>query len=134
MKIFCSYAFTGLDPDQVVRHMRLVVDTLSAQGHTAYCHRFDPAYDDIQQQNDIKAIFQKALAELAECDAVVAIIMSPHRSVGQLIEIGAALAQDKPVYLFEHESAAGSTYLPQLLTKHFRWNTNDELVAALSSL
>lgn len=47
------------------------------------------------------------------------------------MEIGIAMSQDKPVYLLEHKSAEGSSYLPRLVDKYYSWDTLDELKDAL---
>lgn len=134
MKIFCAYAFTGEDLDVVANRMKIVVDTLNSQGHQAYCSRFDPIVDEIQKRDDINAIFQRAFEVLSEHEAVVAIITSPNKSTGQIMEIGVALSQNKPVYIFEHSSAKGTNYLSRLATKSFEWSSEDELVAAIKQV
>jgi hypothetical protein len=131
MKIFCSYAYTGEDADAVNRRMRLVVDTLKSGGHEAYCVRFDETTAKHHASHDMKGIFDTAFKNLAKNEAMVAIVTSPDRSVGQLMEIGATLSVQKPVYLFEHSSAAGSSYLPELVDKYFQWETEDDLKDAL---
>ena len=134
MKIFCAYAFTGEDLDVVTNRMRRVIDTLNSSGHEAYCNRFDPIVDEIQKTDDVKAIFNRAFEVLDQHDALVAIITSPNKSVGQIMEIGVALSQGKPVYLFEHESAKGSTYLPRLVTETYEWSTETELIEEMKKL
>lgn len=131
MKIFCAYAFTGEDIDTMTNRMRLVVDTLNANGHDAYCNRFDPIVDNLQAKDDTKGIFQEAFKKIEQSEATAAIIASSNRSVGQIMEIGIALSQKKPVYLFEHESAESLSYLPRLVDKHFSWSTEEDLKAAL---
>jgi nucleoside 2-deoxyribosyltransferase len=134
MKLFCAYAFTGEDLDIVTNRMRAVVDTLNANGHEAYCNRFDKAIDKLQEQDDIRGIFQEAFKNIKKSDALVAIITSPSRSIGQIMEIGIAMSEGKPVYLFEHISASGSSYLPRLVDKHFTWKTIEDLKESLKQL
>lgn len=134
MKLFCAYAFTGEDINVLTKRMRLVVDTLNSNGHNAYCNRFDALVDKLQEQDDIKGIFNEAFKHIEQSEAVVAIITSTNKSVGQIMEIGIALSQGKPVYLFEHTSAANSSYLPRLVDKHYAWTTPEELTQALQEL
>lgn len=134
MKLFCAYAFTGEDTEAVTKRMRLVVDTLEKNGHDAYCNRFDEIVSKLQEAGDIKGIFQEAFKNIADSEAMVAVVTSPSRSIGQIMEIGIALNQGKPVYLFEHTSAADSSYLPRLVDEHFTWSTLPELEAALAKL
>lgn len=134
MKLFCAYAFTGEKIEYVDERMGLVVDALNSNGHKAYCNRFDRVVDDLQKKDDIKGIFGEAFKNLEKCDALVAIITSPSRSIGQIMEIGIAMSQSKPVYLFEHKSAEGSSYLSRLVDRYFQWETLDELEAALHKI
>ena len=134
MKIFCAYAFTGEDVNVLTARMRLVVDTLNASGHTAYCNRFDEIVDELQAKDDIKGIFNEAFKNIEKNEALVAIVTSPSRSIGQIMEIGIALSQNKPVYLFEHQSANGTSYLPRLVDEHYQWNNKFELEQALKSI
>ena len=134
MKLFCAYAFTGEDLNTVTERMRLVVDALNAAGHDAYCNRFDAVVDKLQAKDDIKGIFQEAFKNIEKNEALVAIIASPSRSIGQIMEIGIAMSQKKPVFLFEHSSAEGSSYLSRLVDKYFKWETPDDLRAALQEL
>jgi hypothetical protein len=134
MNIFCSYAFTGEDFETVTKRMRLVVDTLNARGHTAYCNLFDPVIADLQNEDDIKGILEDDFTHVQDSDCMVAIVTSPSRSVGQLMEMGLALSQKKPVYLFEHTSAKNSTYLPRLVDKYFEWDSQDDLKATLQNI
>ncbi len=134
MKLFCAYAFTGEDAAVVTNRMRAVVDTLNKNGHDAYCNRFDKIAAALQAKDDIKGIFREAFKNIEKSDALVAIVTSPSRSIGQIMEIGIAMSQGKPVYLFEHSSAVGSSYLPRLVDKHFTWTTPEELQASLAKL
>jgi nucleoside 2-deoxyribosyltransferase len=131
MKLFCAYAFTGEDLDVLTNRMRLFVDTLNSNGHQAYCNRFDKVVDELQGKDDIKGIFKEAFKNIEQSEALVAIVTSPSRSIGQIMEIGIAMSQGKPVYLFEHKSAEGSSYLPKLTDAHFVWETSEELKEAL---
>jgi hypothetical protein len=134
MKIFCAYAFTGEDQNTVTKRMRLVVDTLNLYGHDAYCNRFDSALDELQTNNDIKGAFHEVFKNIERSELVVAIVTSPNRSIGQIMEIGVALSQKKPVYLLEHVSAAGSSYLPELVDKHLLWESEENLKTVLQNL
>jgi len=134
MKLFCSNAFTGEDVETVTKRMRLVVDSLNKAGHDAYCPVFDPHKIELQRNNDTKAIFEYAFQNLAECDGMVAIITSDRKSEGQLMEIGAVLAVNKPLYLLLHKTVSAPSHLPKLATKTLVWLSDDELAAQLANL
>ena len=135
MNIFCAYAFTGEDLSAVTERMKLVVDTLNGSGHDTYCNLFDPVVDDIKMRgNDIKEIFARAFEVISTKEAVVAIVTSPNKSVGQIMEIGVAMSQGKPVFVLEHSSAVGSTYLPKLATASYEWSDLASLEEALTRI
>jgi nucleoside 2-deoxyribosyltransferase len=134
MNIFCAYAFTGEDLEIVMKRMRIVVDTLNGSGYEAYCNLDDEIVDAIKEKDDIRAIFDRVFDVLESQDALVAIVTSPNKSVGQIMEIGAAYSQKKPIYLFEHVSATGSTYLPKLATKTFTWESIEDLQEKLAQI
>ncbi len=131
MKVFCSYPFTDEDEAVTTARMHRVVDALKAQGNEVYCDRFDVSLDQAQANLDITAIFKKAFTELDSSDALVAVMPSVRRSVGQCMEIGVAYNSNIPIYLFEHESASGTTYLPKLASKTISWKTEEDLVSQL---
>ncbi|MGB2787449.1 MAG: hypothetical protein WBB94_03650 [Candidatus Saccharimonadaceae bacterium] len=134
MKLFCAYAFTGHDVDVVTKLMQLVVDTLSTEGHGVYCERFDSIATDMGDRGDMKALFTRVFDFIAKTDAVVVVVASPSRSVGQLMEIGVALSLKKPIYLFEHVSAKDSSYLSSLADKSFVWSSDKELTSQLKNV
>ena len=134
MKIFCSYAFTGEDESLVTQRMRRVVDTLRKNEHEVYCNLFDKHLAPLMDTGDVKSILLDAFSHLASCDAVVAIVTSPRRSIGQSMEIGVALNDRKPIYLLEHESAKNSTYLEKIADAHYTWSTDDELLEWLQKI
>jgi len=134
MKLFCAYAFTGEDIATLTKRMKMVVNTLNGNGHDAYRNRFDPLIDRLQEKDDIQGIFQEAFKNIEKSQAVVAIITSPNRSIGQIMEIGVAMSQGKPVFLLEHKTASGSSYLPRLVDKHYVWETSKDLKQALQDI
>lgn len=134
MKIFCSYAFTGEDLTVVTSRMKRVVSTLNSRRHEAYCNLFDPIVDEMQKRDDIRAIFARAFEEIGRNEAIVAVITSPTKSVGQIMEFGVALSHGKPIYLLEHSSVKDSTYLPRLATKTYKWTTEAELLNTLKEI
>ena len=134
MNIFCSYAFTGEEESEVTKRMEVTVKALTEAGHRAYCPLFDPEKKNIQGE-PIKGIFDYVLPRIAESDALLVVVPSPRRSEGQLIEVGAALMQKLPVYLFQHSSAAAvPSHLPKLATKTYVWDNLDDLALKLSNV
>lgn len=135
MKLFCSNAFTGEDFDTVRNRMQLVVDSLNKSGHEAYCPIFDPHKIELQERQATKEIFDYAFQNLASCDGMLAIVTSDRKSEGQLMEIGAILASNKPLYLFVHNSAnKAPSHLQKLATKVFTWSSDKDLASKLADI
>lgn len=133
MRLFCSFAYTGESIPIVTKRMRQVVDTLNANGYDAYCNLFDPAVEDVIARGDIKAIFRDALNKVEHCEGMVSIITSPSRSIGQIMEMGVAFHEEKPIYVFEHESAIGSSYLGEFSEISYTWKDDEGLVRLLAT-
>lgn len=134
MKIFCSYAYTGENLVTVKTLMRSIVDILQANGHIVYCDLFNEEIQKLVKSDNVRDIFATDFKILENHDAVYAFVTANKKSIGQAMEIGVALSNDIPFYLFEHESAAGSTYLPKLANKTYVYKTTDDLLAILSEL
>jgi nucleoside 2-deoxyribosyltransferase len=133
MELFCGNAFTGEDLETVTNRMQHVVDTLNQAGHQAYCPVFDPHKKELQEQGDTKAIFAYALENIKKADGMVAIITSDRKSEGLLMEIGAVLLAQKPLFTFTH-SSVGASHVPKLATKNFIWTTEEELQGQLATI
>lgn len=131
MKIFCSFAQTGEDDAVVLRRITRVVDVLKSQGHEVYCILFDDSRDAASPNGDL---LKHALGRINTYDIVLAILTSDRRSEGMLMEIGAALAYDKPIYLLQHESAVGKTYLSEIADKTIVWHDELELENAVKTI
>ena len=130
-KIFCSYAFTGEDKLKVEARMRRVVDLLEGCGHEVYCNLFDSA---TESYGNPRQFLRRAIDQMNECDKILAIQTSPHRSEGMLIEIGVAMARDKSILLAQHQSATGKSYLPDLAKRTQTWHSESELDTAIITL
>lgn len=135
MKLFCSNAFTGENFEKVSKRMKLVVDALDKAGHEAYCPMFDQHKIELQKVNNTKAIFNYAFQNINKNEGMVAIVSSSRKSEGQLMEIGATLSQNKPIYLFIHESAKDSpSHLSKLATRTFVWSDENDLMKQLADI
>lgn len=134
MRLFCSYAYTGEDVETVIKRMRMVVDTLEDNGHEVYCPLFDELVAPLQEAHDVKAIFDHAFEGISRQEALVVVVSSERRSEGQLIEVGAALSQNKPVYLMQHETAVDKSYLPKLVDETYVWKTTEDLRQQLAKI
>lgn len=109
--------------------LRRVTDVLQQQGHRVYCYQFQKQIDPTPAE-----ALEAAIRELKACDAVLVIKSSERRSEGQLIEVGAALALGKRLIVAEHQSAVGTTYLPDLTKTSFVWSDEDSLLTGIKAV
>ncbi len=112
-----------------------MVDALNKSGHAAYCPIFDPRKIELQERQAAKEIFDYAFQNLAKCDGMIAIVTSDRKSEGQLMEIGAILAANKPLYLFVHDSARKApSHLHKLAAKVYIWSSDEDLANKLANI
>ena len=135
MRLFCSFAFTGENIEELESRMKAVVGTLNESGHDAYCPLFDQHKIAMQKAGDIAGIFAYAFENIKKCEGMVAIVTSNRKSEGQLMEIGVSLAEGKPLYLFIHEAVRDlPSHLPKLATQTYSWNSAPDLLTALQKV
>lgn len=133
MKLFCSYAFSGEDLTEVDIRMRMIVDALQSTGHEAYCDRFSASILKKVDENDVLGTFLEDFEILKQHEGLVAFITSPLKSVGMIMEIGVAISNNIPVYIYEHTSAVGSSYIPKLAKASFVYEDDNELKTLLEN-
>jgi 2'-deoxynucleoside 5'-phosphate N-hydrolase len=94
MKIYFSCSITGGRNDQ--KNYQEIVSALIAAGHTVPTAILaDPNILDLEAAASALEVYQRDIAWLNECDAVVAEISTPSHGVGY--EIAYALEKGKPV-------------------------------------
>ena len=123
-RVFCSYAHTGENMDNVRPMMQLIANTLKKNNFDSYCDLFDRSVDNLSEPDQF---INSALGQLANCDAILVVQTSSRRSEGMLIEVGAALVQHKPIFLLQNETAIGSTYINQLAKKTVNWSSQNDI-------
>jgi nucleoside 2-deoxyribosyltransferase len=97
-KIFLSHRFTGEDINDLRETLGKITSALRAEGHEVYCSIEDTTWFQ-EQKHTNKEIMEHAFRKLDESDIIIAFIRSPERSEGMLMEIGYALAKEKPFAL-----------------------------------
>ncbi len=130
-KLFLSYAFTGEDKETVTNRMDKVRSLLRELGFNAYCNFDDP---NVAGHTMPGQYIESAIKELKTRDVLIALIVSERRIQGQLMEIGAALALDKPVYSLIHTSAVQKGYVqdPTISTAWYEWSDERSLQEAIT--
>jgi len=94
MNIYFSCSITGGRADESV--YQVLVSEMVRQGHEVpTAHLSESGVVNIERVVDAREIFERDMAWLRGCDAVVAEVSTPSHGVGY--EVAAALALEKPV-------------------------------------
>ena len=95
MKIYFSCSITGGRGEEAV--YQAIVNQLISEGHEVpTAHLSTPEVVDLEKVVDPVEIFERDMAWIGECDAVVAEVTTPSHGVGY--EIAYALGLGKPVF------------------------------------
>lgn len=129
-KVFCSYAFTGQNPQEVEARMAAIVRVLQEAGITVYCNLYDERTQGFINPEDYLDL---ALDELTEYDYLLAIKV-PGISVGQVAEITVARRRSIPIIFAERDDSVGDSYLARMAQETFMWSNEADLLAKVREL
>ncbi len=107
--------------------MKNIYKILVDGGIKTYCNLYDDNCKNFTLPGEFVCT---AIDELKECTKLVAIVASDHRSQGQLMEIGAAIALGMPVMTLMNVSAKGTGYIedPHISSESQFWHDDEELL------
>ena len=97
-KVFLSYKFTGEVLSELQTTLSQIIKVFRDRGYEVFC---SIESEDLYQKSKytVTQMMEHALGELDSSDLVFVYNNSDNRSEGMLIEIGYALAKNKPVIL-----------------------------------
>ncbi len=97
-KIFISYKFTDEVLSELQENMAKISKSFRDKGHSIFC---SIESEEMYQKNKytVAQMMSHALSELSNSDAMFVYNSSDQRSEGMLIEMGYALAKNKPIIL-----------------------------------
>jgi hypothetical protein len=130
MKIFVAYGSNGEDPQVVKPALMAIQDTFKTRGVEIYSTFFDAS---IKKSLGAHRIVQHVLRVIDGSDILFVIQTSDNKSEGMLIEVGYSLAKKIPIIVATNSIVTGS-YLPEIASRSFKWNTIADLRKAITSL
>lgn len=132
MKIYLAYRFHGEDFTTLKQELDEIANSLSAAGHQVH---HSVSREEYFQKNNFskKQIFDYSIDKLKKSDALLAYIKSPEKSEGMLLEIGFALALNKPVYAVIKQSIE-TNFVTEIAQKVIRYNDLSDLKESLATL
>ncbi len=93
-RIFLAYRFTGEDPAELDTILTGVRDSLEFAGHKVYCTFWES--DFFREQNfTTDQIYMHGLLKVDDNDTFLALIRSPERSKGMVMESARAISKNK---------------------------------------
>src|SRR3989344_7019306 len=98
MKVFISYRFTGEDPSKLKELIEKIDSTLKEHQHKPLTTFWDKERFE-RDNSSMKEIMQTALEYIDKSDTYLAIVKSPEKSEGMLIEYGYAVSKRKKIIL-----------------------------------
>ena len=108
MKIHIAYRFTGEDPKELDSMLTSIKEVLESAGHAARISFFHQNRYEIEKYS-VKQIMDDAFQEIDGADMLLAVVKSPEKSEGMLIEIGYARARNKRIVLALKEGLDSSS-------------------------
>ena len=130
MKLFLSFRYTGETAKNLQGFFYPVRDALIARGDEVYL-----SLDDLDTWGEtalpMKEKFARTFRVLADSDVLLVVVRSSDRSEGMLMEVGYALAQNKPIYLAAQSGV--QTYVRDVATKVLEFTGQAELLEKLDS-
>jgi nucleoside 2-deoxyribosyltransferase len=97
-KIFISHRYTGENIHELTETLGKITSALRTLGYEVYCSIEDTSWFTETKRTN-REIMEHALRQLDSSDIILAFIRSDEKSEGMLMEIGYALAKNKPFAL-----------------------------------
>lgn len=102
MRFYIAYRYTGEDPAILRDELADIENVIKASGHDVFCSISREKYF-LENKFTPRQVIDYSLNELQQSDVLLAYIKSPEKSEGMILEIGFAIAKQKPVYVLIKE-------------------------------
>ncbi len=131
-KFFLSYKFTGEDITELIETLSKILATLRTLGHKVYCSIEDEkSFQENLKTN--KKILHHTLNHLDDSDLIFAFVRSEQKSEGMLLEIGYALAKEKP-FVLAIQNGIKTTFLTEIANTLIEFESVNDLCEKLKEV
>jgi nucleoside 2-deoxyribosyltransferase len=134
MHIYVGYRYTGADKEILKQFLTAVSDQLAKSGHTTFMYFRDGGnWQAKEGKIPLDRVIRESMTQIAKADSALFLLQSNDFSEGMLLDIGCALALNKPVYLVKKIGCA----LPKteaLATKTIEYADDLDLFVKLSNI
>lgn len=132
MKIYISYKFTGADPEALKQQLQAVTGILEKSGNSTFIY-----FRDVQNWQkgglSTKEIIKGAFSAIDKQDSIFALVDSPDKSEGMLLEVGYAKALGKKL-IVAIQKEAGAVFLRDLADELIEYKNIDDLLRRLNTV
>lgn len=125
MKIFLSFRYTGESREELQEFFYPLRDAFVSKGHEVYLSLDDLITWD-NNELTVREKFTKTFKHLETSDALVVVVRTQEKSEGMLMEVGFALALQKPIYLYVAKGA--DTYIREVATSVVEFTGHEDLL------
>ncbi len=132
MNIFLSFRFTGADMAETDKFLGQVCEQLSQAGHDPICTFWKEPFFQENKYN-LKQVFNYAFKELDKADMLLALVDSPEKSTGMLLEIGYAKAKGKKIIMAVKKGVNAGT-LPEFADEVFEFYKVEDIIKAIEEV
>lgn len=130
MRFYIAYRYTGENPATLRSELSVIESAIKASGHDVFCSISREKYF-LDNKFTARQIIDYSLKELEQSDVLLAYIKSPEKSEGMILEIGFAIAKQKPVYVLIKEGIK-TGYIESAAEKVVVFNEFSEVEKRLS--
>lgn len=107
MRCVISYKYSGADKKRLNQLLSSVANALEELGQEYFCLEFvrEEVIAEAGEYSE-HIMLKRALAEIDTCDYLLVVYDQQEKSAGMLMEIGYAIAKNKPVYMLINNNVA----------------------------
>lgn len=131
MKVFIAYRHTGEKAAVLQELSQIITTALRRRGLDTYCW-VDEAGPQTAHLSP-RQIMERTFAAVSQCDFLLAVQTSEHKSEGMLMEIGYCVAKQIPVVIATKQGIT-NTCLPDMGDLSFSWTDFKDLQRRLGQL
>lgn len=124
-KIFLSYKFTGEDINGLNKTVGKIISTLRSIGYEVFCTLEDESWFQENKKTN-REIIERAFQYLNKSDITLVFVHSNEKSEGMMIEIGYAIAKNKPIIL-ALQRGIKTTFLAEMAKSVIEFDSIDDL-------
>lgn len=131
MKIYVAYKYTGADKEKLKILLTSISKTLEKQNHSTFMYFRDGGkWESRDGYIPVGKVMRECFVKIKESDCILILAQSSELSEGMLLDIGYAIALNKPIIVLKQENCS----LPKteaLATKILTYKNEEDIAYML---